>query len=142
MLLRFIGLNGYVTLLILFVMYAVMNGTYWQLMPTILYDVGEYDKYTTGNDRVGAIMSIQSVSEAIAEALGVQLLGIILQLAGFNGNAAFQNAFVLGWIENCIMVMPVILGVLSCVFIWKYPITREVFKKMKREIAEEEEHKQ
>ena len=98
----------------------------------------EYDKYTSGKDRVGAIMSIQSVSEAIAEALGVQLLGIILQIVGFNGENAVQSAFVLGWIENCMMVVPIILTILSCIFIWKYPITREVYEKIKKGLAERE----
>lgn len=136
---KFIGVTGYVTLYILIAMYAIVNMTYWQLMPTILYDVGEYDKYTNGKDRVGSVMSIQSVSEALAEALGVQLLGIILQLVGFDGEAAVQSDFVLGWIENCMMIVPIILILIACYFIWKYPITREVFEKMKRELALREE---
>lgn len=135
---KFIGVTGYATLYVMITMYCIINMTYWQLMPTILYDVGEYDKFTSGKDRVGAIMSIQSVSEAIAEALGVQVLGIILQIVGFDGTKAVQTDFVIGWIENSMMVVPVVFTIISCIFIWKYPITREVYEKIKQGIAERE----
>ncbi|MCQ2547264.1 MAG: MFS transporter [Clostridia bacterium] len=135
---KFIGITGYISLYLMITLYAILNMSYWQLMPTTLYDVGEYDRYTTGKDRVGAIMSIQSLAEALAEALGVQLLGILLQLVGFNGDAAVQTPFVLSWIESSMLVIPPILVVISCIFLWKYPITRKVYENIKAELAKRE----
>ena len=131
---RFIGVSGWVSLIIMVSFFALYNTGYWQLMPTLLYDVGEYDEYYGGKNRIGAVMSLQSLAEAVAEALSVQILGIILQFTGFNGEAAVQSAFTMEWIANCLMIIPSAFMILSCVFIYKYPITREVFNDIQQKL--------
>ena len=133
---RFIGVTGWPTLIIMMAFFALCNTGYWQLMPTLLYDVGEYDEYYNGKNRIGSIMSLQSLAEAAAEALAIQLLGIILQLVGFNGALEVQSDFTLSWIATCLMIVPVMFTIIACIFIYKYPITREVFQEIQQKLED------
>ena len=105
-------------------------------MPTLLYDVGEYDEYYNGKNRIGSIMSLQSLAEAAAEAIAIQVLGIILQLVGFNGELEVQSEFTMEWITNCMLVVPVLFLLAACAVIYKYPITREVFNDIQQKLSE------
>ena len=123
--------------LIIFVILAVIAVTmYWQFMPAIVYDVCEYDELETGKQRQGAIVSLLSLVEAFAAGLGSQLLGIILQFSGFDGEAAVQSDTALVWIENCLTVVPVIFLIMAGFFLKKYPITKEKFEEIQRQLAE------
>lgn len=113
--------------LLVFAIYAVGYMSFWQLITLLLYDVGEYDQYINGKNRVGSISSIHSISEAIADALSIQLLGVILQFAGFDGDSSVQTATCMTWIENCMFVIPVVFLLAACLCVKKYPITKRVF---------------
>lgn len=123
--------------LCVFVVLAIIATTiYWQFMPAITYDVCEYDELETGKQRQGAIVSLLSLVEAFAAGLGSQLLGIILQLAGFDGSSAVQSESALLWIENCMTIVPVIFIALALLMLKKYPITKEKFAEIQRQLAE------
>lgn len=129
--------------LIVFVVLAVIAVTmYWQFMPAIVYDVCEYDELETGKQRQGAIVSLLSLVEAFAAGLGSQLLGIILQFAGFDGEAAVQTDTALLWIENCLTIVPVIFLALAWFSLKKYPITKERFAEIQRQLTERKVNKQ
>ena len=85
--LRFIGITDTVVLVIYIFVSSVATASYWQIMPAVFYDVCEYDEFETGNRREGAILAVQGLVEAAAYGVGSQVLGIILQLAGFDGSA-------------------------------------------------------
>ena len=113
---------------------AIGAAAYWQIMPAIIYDVCEYDQYTTGNQRQGTIVSLQGLVEAIASGIGTQMLGIILQLAGFDGAQQVQSAAALEWIENCTTFVPAIFMAASCYALYRYHITKAVFNEIKAEL--------
>lgn len=117
-------------------MVAVTTGTYWAIMPAIYYDVCDYDRLYSGKPRQGTIVSFQGLVESIATGAGSLLLGFILQLAGFDGSAAVQSATALSWIHNCATVVPAIFLVITCIAVFKYPITREAYEKIKQQLAE------
>ena len=133
---RFIEINSMPTVFVLIIVYALCSTAYWQLMPTLLYDVGEYDEYHSGKSRIGSIMSLQSLAEAAAEAISIQLLGIILQFAGFNGDLAQQSETALSWIYNCLTILPAAFLIIACLFIFRYPITRKVYNDLKQKLAD------
>ncbi|MDY4959868.1 MAG: MFS transporter, partial [Lentihominibacter sp.] len=110
--------------------------TYWQVMPAMIYDVCEYDQLETGMQRQGTIVSIQGLVEAISSGIGAQILGLILQFAGFNSDAAAQSAHTMEWIENCTTFIPAIFLFLSCVALWKYPITKKVYEDICRKLED------
>lgn len=123
-------------LCIFIVLSIIATTVYWQLMPAIVYDVCEYDELQTGKQRQGAIVSLLSLVEAFAAGLGSQLLGIILQFAGFTGEAAIQSETAMLWIENCLTIVPMVFLALALFFLNKYPITKENFAEIQRQLAE------
>ena len=80
--------------------------------------------------REAAIVSFQSFIEAIAEGLGAQVLGLALQLGGFNGSAAVQSARALAWIGHAATIVPVLFIVIMIIAMSKYPIDRTAYAKI------------
>lgn len=133
---RFTGVEGSVQLHIFVFFVAVSTSIYWQLMPAIIYDVCEYDELETGKQRQGAIVSLQGLVEALASGIGVQLLGIILQIGGFDGSAAVQTERALRWVENSVTIVPAVFLVLAFCALSCYPITKKRFEEIQRQLAE------
>ena len=123
-------------MLVLMFIFGIGYMSYWQLLPTLVYDICEYDEYVNGKQRGGELLSLQGLAEGLAEALGSQLLGILLQIAGFISEAKTQSAGALAGVHNCMLVFPSILILISCVVMWRYPITREKFKQIQKELEE------
>lgn len=131
---KFIGVHGLVQLLIFVFFVALSTSIYWQLMPAIIYDVCEYDELETGKKRQGAIVSLQGLVEALATGIGTQILGIVLQMGGFDGEAAVQTETALEWVETSVTVLPAIFLVLAFISLYKYPITKKRFEEIQREL--------
>ena len=134
-----VGIADGVSLYIYVVFMGVSTVVYWQVMPAIIYDVCEYDQLHSGQLRQGTIVSIQGLVEFVASGAGAQILGIILQLAGFDGEAASQTQQAQVWIEHCVTYVPAVFLILSCIALWKYPITRSVYQGIVRKLQEQQE---
>ena len=135
---KFIGINGMVSMCVFLVQFSIGTTVYWQLIPAMLYDVCEVDMLSCGRDRTGSVVSLQAISEAVAEAVGAQSLGIILQIAGFNGEAAMQSATALAWVENSFAVIPALLMIGSAYMIYKYPVSKRVYNDVVKAIESRE----
>ena len=93
------------------------------------------DQYTTGNQRQGTSSCLFRVWWRPSPAgIGTQMLGIILQLAGFDGAQQVQSAAALEWIENCTTFVPAIFMAASCYALYRYHITKAVFNEIKAEL--------
>lgn len=103
-LMRILGINSIPALLATVIFYGIANACYWQLMPSMLYDVCAAEELVSGENRSGAVISLQALSESLSIAASAQMLGIILEVAGFDGTAAVQSATAQTWIANCFAV--------------------------------------
>jgi GPH family glycoside/pentoside/hexuronide:cation symporter len=139
---KMMDVNTLPELLIFVVIVSVAPNIYWQIMPALVYDVCEYDELETGKQRQGAIVSLLSLVEAFAAGIGSQLLGIILQFADFDGEAAVQSATALAWVENSMTVVPAVFVLLSFAALKKYPITKARFEEIQAELAKRKAEKQ
>ena len=99
-------------------------------MPGIFYDVCEYDKIVNGKNRTATIVSFQGLVEALADGIGGQILGLILEYAGFDGSAAVQTEMAKQWIFNCGTVIPIVFLLIGGLALYKYPITKKVYNEM------------
>lgn len=97
---------------------------YWQIMPAVFYDICDYDTMMTGKKREATILSFQGLVEALAAGIGGQILGVVLQIAGFNGNAGVQTSGALRWIENSATVVPILFLVVAVFALYRYPLRR------------------
>lgn len=103
---------------------VLITTTYWQIVPSMFYDVCDYDELVTGHRREGAILSIQGLVEGIASGIGTQILGLILQFSNFNGDLNSQCDTALNWIYNCATWVPVLFLSVSVFALIKYPLKR------------------
>ena len=60
----------------------------------------------------------------------MQILGLILQFAGFNGEAEAQSDLTLVWMHLSFTVIPAFFMVLSIIMVIKYPITKTVYNEV------------
>ncbi len=116
------GLSG---ILIYMFFVTVCTAIYWQIMPSIFYDICEYDEKTTGKKREATILSFQGLVEAVAVGIGGQILGAILQIAGFDGDSSVQTSTAMVWIENSTTVIPAVFILAAVWALYKYPLRRE-----------------
>ena len=133
---KFTGIPSFVAMIALTVAFGFGNAAYWQVMPALLYDVCEYDELETGNRREGTISSLLSLSEALAAAFAMQILGIILECAGFDGKASVQTATTLVWIENALTLIPALFMFGTVFMLYKYPITKKSFAEIQAALRE------
>ena len=127
---KFVGVDSYAAMVVMCVVYSLGNTCYWQLMPSMIYDVCEVEELMSGQKRSGAVISLQALSESISIAVGLQVLGIILDMAGFANEAATQSEEALSWIEISFGLIPGIFMLLVVVMMTKYPINRANFNRV------------
>ncbi|MDE8733694.1 MFS transporter [Eubacteriales bacterium DFI.9.88] len=108
-------------------LYSIGNICYWQLIPSMIYDVSEVDELIYNKKRTGLVISLQSLSESLANAVGVQLLGIMLSAAGFDGEVGVQADTALLCTHLSFTVLPAVFMGISILIIVKYPVTRAVY---------------
>lgn len=139
---RVIGVKSMPIMIFACILYAIANACYWQLMPSMIYDVCEVEELASGKKRSGAVISLQALSESISIAVGLQMLGIILEMAGFNSEASVQTPLALSWVENAFVVIPGAAMVLVAVIMKFYPVTKDVFDKVKDALEQKKQGKE
>lgn len=127
---RFIGVHSFAACCLMCGFFAVGNTCYWQLMPSMIYDVCEAEELSSGEKHSGAVISLQALSESLSTAAGVQILGIILEQAGFNEAAAVQGTAALTWVSNSFSLLPGIGMLIVAFVISRYPINKHTFPRI------------
>ncbi|MDR1574195.1 MAG: MFS transporter [Clostridiales Family XIII bacterium] len=122
-------------LLLLLFVYVVSNAAYYQLMPATFYDICEVDEYENNVKRAGTITSTLPMAQAIASAVGMQALGVRLQFGDFVSGAASQSPQALSAVFDCITLIPGILFIVAALCMFRFPITKERFGEIKRELT-------
>jgi len=136
-LIRFIGISGLVGVFTYVFFATICTAIYWQIMPGVFYDMCEYDKITTGKNRTATIVSFQGLVEALAVGIGGQILGLILETAGFRGDIEVQSETAMLWIENSGTILPITFLMLAAVALYKYPINKKVYNEMMKNNTED-----
>ena len=138
----FLGIRSFAGVVVLSLIYCVGSSAYWQLLPAMIYDVCEADELINRKERAGMVISLQALAEALSEGIGLQLMGIILSLAGFSGNAEVQTATARYWTGMSLTIIPAVFMALSVVCVIRYPITKKVYSDVldalaRRKVGEE-----
>ena len=121
----FIGISSMPHLLIITFVYGIGSICYWQLIPSMLYDVCDADRLENEADRAGLIISMQGLTESVFEAVGFQILGILLHMTGFQTDAAQQSAETMQCMHVSFTFIPAFFALIALLMMVKYPITRE-----------------
>lgn len=131
---RLIGVESMPMVIAVCLIYSIANTCYWQLMPSIIYDVCEVEELCSGSKHSGAVISLQALSESVSMAVGFELLGIVLDLAGFNSQAQIQSETALSWVSNNFTLIPGLFMILVVVAIMKYPLDKGLFARVLEEL--------
>lgn len=125
-----IGINSFNTVCIFCIAYCIGSISYWQLIPSMIYDVCEVDQLINNTERSGTVISLQSLAESFANAIGLQLFGLFLALSGFNGSLKIQSESALTYINCVFSVIPAIMMIVSIIFVFKYPLTKKMHNRV------------
>lgn len=141
-----IGISGILMILFRFtnpnviiicLVYSIANTCYWQLMPSMMYDVCMVEELKDKEAKSGAVISVQALSESISIALGLQALGVILDVSGFNEGVVEQTDMALNWVSNSFTLIPGVFMIMVLVFMMFYPINKKTFAKVSSEVEKE-----
>lgn len=135
---KFAGVENYPVMIASCLLYAVANAFYWQLMPSMIYDVCEVDELMSGEKRSGTVISLQALSESVSIAVGLQMLGVILEMAGFDSETAVQPDTALEWVENAFVLIPGAAMMAVALIMREFPMTKEVFERVKDALEKRE----
>ncbi len=127
---RFFPIDAVWPIWIMGAFFTIGNTCYWQLMPSMIYDVCDADELASGKKRSGEVVSLQALSESVSAAAGVQLLGIILQMAGFSDTASMQSELALNWINNSYSWIPGACTLVVAFLLVRYPINRKNYERI------------
>ncbi|MDY2959254.1 MAG: MFS transporter [Hornefia sp.] len=125
---KFISVTSFAGSCIISCLYCIGNTSYWQLMPSMIYDVCEAEELFSGKKHSGQVISLQALSESLSIAIGSQLLGLLLQMVGFDSSLKEQSGLTLWWIDSCFSLIPGFCMILVALIVYRYPIDRSRFK--------------
>ncbi len=96
----------------------------------LLYDTCEVYQFKTGQSLTGVMVSYFSFFIKLGKATALQLVGIILDVSGYNAELAVQPDTAKTAVTNMSSIIPGVLMLLCALVIVFYPITRERFRAM------------
>lgn len=121
-----IGINSFAGMIVLAILVQFGNTTFWTLYYSLMYDIDEVDEYANGIRREGAVTAIMALSQKIGSAIGLQIMGIYLELGGYGDPAADADK-----VANTILGINTwfigVFGIIAAVSIVAYPVTKEKY---------------
>lgn len=96
----------------------------------LLYDTCEVYEFKSGNMLTGVMISYFSFFIKLGKATALQVVGIILEINGYNAELAMQPESAKNAVESMSSIIPGILMLLCAFVVYLYPITRERFRAM------------
>lgn len=112
--------------------YSVGSAAYWMFIFNLLYDVVDLDEFKNGKRRDGVIFSYYSFILKLGGAAAAQILGIMLQVNGFNEEALVQSESTLGAIESLFTIYPGIFMLISGLVILLSPLTKSRIQELQK----------
>ena len=120
----FIGTSDFTVLLNLFMLGFTCNAFFlhgWNLA----LDAAKIDYYKTGEEKGGIYTALIGFCFKVGGAIGMWLVGIFLDMFGFNSEAAQQSAQALKGVEITFFLLTGVILVVACVVLYRNPMTRK-----------------
>jgi len=104
----------------------------WSILP----DVIELDELNTGRRREGTFYAFMTLLQKIGLALGIYLVGLALEVSGFDNELVQQSDSALTAIRFFAGPVPLVLLVCGMVLVYFYPLTKEMHAEIMLKLAE------
>lgn len=125
-------------LVLIFVFQALISicaGSIFPLLWSMYADCSDYSELRTGNRATGLIFSSSSMSQKFGWAIGTAVTGWMLAAFGFEANGV-QNSETINGIKMFLSFLPAAGTLLSCVFIFFYPLSEKKMKEITKALEE------
>jgi GPH family glycoside/pentoside/hexuronide:cation symporter len=127
----FIGIDTITGLFVFLLFTRFPMSCYYQIFPSMCYDICELDEFVNGKRREGIMVSILTVTESLATSITLLILSGILNASGFNEALTDQKQQVLDWMFYSYTFLPAVFYVLSMVAMLMNPMTKTRFAFLK-----------
>jgi GPH family glycoside/pentoside/hexuronide:cation symporter len=104
----------------------------WSILP----DVIELDELNTGRRREGTFYAFMTLLQKIGLALGIYLVGLALEVSGFDNELVQQSDSALTAIRFFAGPVPLVLLICGMILVYFYPLTREMHAEIMLKLAE------
>lgn len=131
---RIIGVRSIIVVLAVTFCMAMGMANFWTVFYSMAYDLVEVDEFAYGTRRESVITALPQFFQKFGAAVGVWTVSLILKLTGYNAELAAQSAKTVNGIENNVTLIPAAFLVLSVIGAVMYPITREKFTLLNKEL--------
>jgi GPH family glycoside/pentoside/hexuronide:cation symporter len=98
----------------------------WAILP----DAIEWYEYKTGERHEGMFYSITTLARKVTSAGTVPIIGVVLELTGYQPNLAQQSAEAVSGIKMVIGPIPAVLLCVGIFIAYKYPLDRDDYLDM------------
>jgi GPH family glycoside/pentoside/hexuronide:cation symporter len=102
----------------------------WSIIP----DAIEWDEYQTGERHEGMFYSLITLMQKIASSIAIPLTAVFLDLTHYVSNSPVQPESALLGIRILVGPIPAALLIIGIVFALKYPLSREEFTRVVKEL--------
>lgn len=106
----------------------------WLFLPSMKADVADWDERQTRRRREGAINAFHYWFVKAALTLSMGIGGVALQISGFDAALPAQSSETLGRMFAIYLGLPLVLWAVALGAAWFYPLTRERFAVVRREL--------
>ena len=125
---------------ILCVMAGIGVGAAHVLPWSILPDAIEWDEYNTGERHEGVFYSLITLMQKIASSVAIPLTAVMLSVTNYVPNAAQQSSSAVLGIRMLMGPIPAVLLTIAIIFAVKYPLDREQYATIVKELEERREN--
>ena len=110
----------------------------WIFGFTFAYENAELDAFLTGKDRTGGFVAYVSFAIKLGTAVGMWVIGLVLEMSGYIPGAAEQPVEVLNSIRNLVSLYPFTLYIIVFILLLLYPLKQKQYNTLKDLIAKKE----
>ena len=107
---------------------------------TFMYSLGPdgflLDELVFGYNRSSICHSVSTFGLKISNAIGLFLWSVILQASGYIAGTALQSAATINIMHTCFTLGVAVLGIISWILYYKYPITRKKYNELLKAVED------
>ncbi len=138
---KLIGIDNTAMLIVSVVACAVGLACFWTVFYSMAYDLVEVDEFINGKRRESMITAFPQFFQKFGAAIGMWIVGQVLDNAGYEGTAQVQIQSAKDAIENITTIIPAAFLVLALIGLILYPVTKKRFSLLSTQLELKREGK-
>ena len=131
---KLIGINNTPMLIASVFTVALGLACFWTIFYSMAYDLVEVDEFINGKRRESMITAFPQFFQKFGAAIGMWIVGQVLNFGKYDGELSVQPDSAKAAIENIATVIPSLFLVVALVGIIFYPITKERFALLSKQL--------